>query len=307
MTWSPSALPRRLRLPPHRSLLLRGPSARLLGLDPRTALVVDDLPPPLARMLDELAAPVERVGLVARAVQRGADRDAAEELLGRLVGSGVLVDADGPDRVARRRAAAAVTVVGGGRLAAGIAAGIGLAGVGSVWVEPGPDGSVQERDLGTGLLDGDRGRPRAEAIADVVRAAARRHRDRGTTGVAEPLRVPDVHRPAPVRPRSRLAGRHGPARRAARPGRRCDGGRHCGVGGGPGARRAGRRGGRSGARAVGARRHTGDRHRLGRAAAPRVAGAPGLRVWCTTIRADMRAAPRAGDNHEVMTAARPAK
>ena len=172
MTWSPSALPRRLRLPPHRSLLLRGPSARLLGLDPRTALVVDDLPPPLARMLDELAAPVERVGLLARAVQRGADRDAAEELLGRLVGSGVVVDADGPDRVARQRAAAAVTVVGGGRLSSGIAAGLGLAGVGSVWVETGPNGPVQECDLGTGLLDGDRGRPRAEAIADVVRRVA---------------------------------------------------------------------------------------------------------------------------------------
>jgi hypothetical protein len=38
-----------------------------------------------------------------------------------------------------------------------------------------------------------------------------------------------------------------------------------------------------------------------------VAGAPGLRVWRTTIRADMRAACRAGDNHEVMTAARPSK
>jgi hypothetical protein len=188
MTWSPSALPRRLRLPPHRSLLLRGPSARLLGLDPRTALVVDDLPPPLARMLDELAAPVERVGLVARAVQRGADRDAAEELLGRLVGSGVLVDADGPDRVARQRAAATVTVVGGGRLESGIAAGLGLAGVGSVWVEAGPDGPVQECDLGTGLLDGDRGRPRAEAIADVVRRVAP-----GTSVGPPPARaVPDL-------------------------------------------------------------------------------------------------------------------
>ena len=188
MTWSPSALPRRLRLPPHRSLLLRGPSARLLGLDPRTALVVDDLPPPLARMLDELAAPVERVGLVARAVQRGADRDAAEELLGRLVGSGVLVDADWPDRVARQRAAAAVSVVGGGRLASGIAAGLGLAGVGSVWVGAGPDGPVQECDLGTGLLDGDRGRPRAEAIADVVRRVAP-----GTSVGPPPARaVPDL-------------------------------------------------------------------------------------------------------------------
>jgi hypothetical protein len=168
----PLSLPRRLRLPPDRSLLLRGASARLLGLDPRTALVVDDLAPPLAQMLDELAVPTERVGLVARAVQRGADRDAAEELLHRLVDAGVLVDADGPARVARHRAAAGVTVVGGGRVAAGIATGLALAGVGSVWIDAEADCAVQECDLGTGLLDGDRGRSAVEAIVDVVRRVA---------------------------------------------------------------------------------------------------------------------------------------
>jgi bacteriocin biosynthesis cyclodehydratase domain-containing protein len=162
-------LPRRLRLPPYRSLLVRGPTARLMGLDPRTALVADGLPPPLAQMLDELAAPAERVGLVARAVQRGGDRDAAEELLRRLVDTGVLVDAAGPDRIARQRAAAAVTVVGGGRLAAGTATGLALAGVGSVWIDADTDAPVQEGDLGTGLLDGDRGRSAVEAVVDVVR------------------------------------------------------------------------------------------------------------------------------------------
>ena len=169
-------LPRRLRLSPHRSLLVRGQSARLLGLDPRTALAVDDLPPPLAGMLDELAAPTERIGLVARAVQRGADRDEAEELLRRLVDTGVLVDAEGPERVARQRAAAAVTVVGGGPLAAGVAAGLGRAGIGAVWVEAAADGAadgvVQEGDLGTGLLDTDRGRSALEAVVDVVRRVA---------------------------------------------------------------------------------------------------------------------------------------
>jgi len=162
-------LPRRLRLPPHRSLLLRGPTARLLGLDPRTALVVDGLPPPLGQMLDELAAPAERVGLVARAVQRGADRDAAEQLLRRLVDTGVLVDADGPDRAARQRAAAAVIVVGGGRLAAGTATGLALAGVGSVWIDADTDRTVQEGDVGTGLLDADRGRSAVEVVLDAVR------------------------------------------------------------------------------------------------------------------------------------------
>ena len=184
----PVVLPRRLRLPPHRSLLLRGPSARLVGLDPRTALVVDDLPPPLAQMLDELAVPEERVGLVARAVQRGAHRDAAEELLRRLVDADVLVDADEPDRIARRRAAAAVIVVGGGRVAAGTATALALAGVGSVWIDADTDGAVQEGDLGTGLLDGDRGRSAVEAVVDVVRRVAS-----GTSAGRPPARAaPDL-------------------------------------------------------------------------------------------------------------------
>ena len=184
----PSGQPRRLRLPPHRSLLLRGPSARLVGLDPRTALLVDDLSPPLAQMLDELAVPAERVGLVARAVQRGADRDAAEDLLRRLLDAGVLLDADGPDRVARQRAAAAVTVVGGGRLATGTATGLALGGVGSVWIDADADGTVQELDLGTGLLDADRGRSAVQAIVDAVSRIAP-----GTsTGRPPPRAVPDL-------------------------------------------------------------------------------------------------------------------
>jgi bacteriocin biosynthesis cyclodehydratase domain-containing protein len=184
----PVVLPRRLRLRPHRSLLLRGPSARLVGLDPRTALVVDDLPPPLAQMLDELAVPTERVGLLARAVQRGAHRDAAEELLRQLVDADVLVDADEPDRVARQRAAAAVIVVGGGRVAAGTATGLALAGVGRVWIDADADGAVQEGDLGTGLLDGDRGRSAIEAVVDVVRRVAP-----GTSAGRPPARAaPDL-------------------------------------------------------------------------------------------------------------------
>jgi bacteriocin biosynthesis cyclodehydratase domain-containing protein len=123
-------------------------------------------------MLDELVAPTERVDLVARAVQRGAHRDAAEELLRRLLDAGVLVDAEEPDRVARHRAVAGVTVVGGGRLAAGIATGLALAGIGRVWIATDAECAVQEGDLGTGLLDGDRGRSAVEAIVDVVRRVA---------------------------------------------------------------------------------------------------------------------------------------
>ena len=172
MTPRASALPRTLRLPPHRSLLQRGPAARMLGLDPRTALAVDDLPPALARMLDELAAPADRAGLVTRAVRRGVEARAAEDLLRRLLDAGALVDADGPERVTRHRAAAVVAVVGDGRLAAGVAAGLALARVGAVQVGAAGGGVVQASDLGTGLLDVDRGRPRTGAVVDAVRRVA---------------------------------------------------------------------------------------------------------------------------------------
>src|SRR5690349_19385155 len=109
-------LPRLIALPPYRSLLRRGTSARQFGLDPRTAVAVDDLSPPLAAMLDELAAPADRVELVARAVRRGAECGAAEDLLRRMLDAGVLVDAADRERAAGRRGDAAVDVVGDGPL-----------------------------------------------------------------------------------------------------------------------------------------------------------------------------------------------
>jgi bacteriocin biosynthesis cyclodehydratase domain-containing protein len=165
-------LPRALRLPPHHSLLRRGPTSRQFGLDPRAALAVDDLSPPLALMLDELVAPADRADLVARAVRRGADAAVAEELLRRLVAAGALVDAAGVERVARRRQEASVAVVGDGPLAVGVAAGLALAGVGAVHVGGPTAALVRTRDLGTGLLDADRGRPRSDALLDVVRRVA---------------------------------------------------------------------------------------------------------------------------------------
>lgn len=171
-----SALPRTLRLPPYRSLLQRGPAGRLVGLDPRTALAVDDLPPPLAHMLDELAAPADRAGLVSRAVRRGGEAGAAEDLLRRLLDARALVDADGPERAARHRAAAVVAVVGDGRLAVGVAAGLALAGVGTVHVGAPGERVVGTCDLGTGLLDVDRGRSRTDAVVDAVRRVVPRAR-----------------------------------------------------------------------------------------------------------------------------------
>ncbi len=156
-------LPTRLHLSPHRSVLPRGPRCRQLGLDPATALVVDDLTPALARMLDELAAPVD----TARLLERTADRDAAEGLLAELVAAGAVVDARAADRVTGRRRHATVLVTGGGPLATGIATGLVAGGVGTVHLRT--HGVTGSADLGTGLTDADRGLDRATAIRTAVR------------------------------------------------------------------------------------------------------------------------------------------
>ena len=82
-----------------------GRSSRLFGLDPGTALVVDDLSPPLAQMLDELVAPVDRDGLIARAVRRGAESPRTTCCAGssRLVRSSTRRSASGRHADERRR------------------------------------------------------------------------------------------------------------------------------------------------------------------------------------------------------------
>ena len=90
---------------------------------------------------------MERDGLVARAVRRGADAAAADDLLRRLVsrrGAGRRV---GRRQATRRRAEAAVAVSGDGPLAVGVAAGL-------AWPGSGP---CRSRGGGRG---GPRGRPR---------------------------------------------------------------------------------------------------------------------------------------------------
>lgn len=158
----------------------------MLGLDPSAAVVVEDLPPPLAEMLDELTAPVPTVELVDRAADRGADRTDAELLLAELVATGVLVDAADVQRRERRRAASTVVVHGCGPLAVGLVLGLATAGVGALHVVT--SGSVLEGDLGTGLLDTDRGRDRVSATA----AALARLHPRARTGPPPQRAVPDL-------------------------------------------------------------------------------------------------------------------
>lgn len=160
------SLPTVLRLPPHRSLLSRGPYARLVGLDPTAAVEVDDLTEPLAGLLDDLVVPTDRAALVDRAVRRGASPDEVDALLRELTGAGIVVDAAGPQRTAQRRAEATVLVDGEGPLAVGVACGLVLAGVGTVHVRA--VGTVREGDLGTGHLDADRGSSRVDALVAAV-------------------------------------------------------------------------------------------------------------------------------------------
>lgn len=163
-------LPAVLVVDPHRPLLERGPGTRVVGLAPGTAVVVDELTPPLAALLDELSRPARRDRVLARAVEAGADPAEAVAMVVDLLACGAVVDADGTARTARRRAGAVVRVQGDGAIAVGVACGLAAAGVGTVEVVAA--GVVERDDVGTGYLDEDRGRSRAAAAAEATRRVA---------------------------------------------------------------------------------------------------------------------------------------
>jgi bacteriocin biosynthesis cyclodehydratase domain-containing protein len=160
-------VPARVRVPPYGSVVPCGTDGRVLGLDPETALAVEHLPPGLAAMLDELVEPVAADALMARAAERGAALDAAEQLLDDLVRVGAVIDAAVVERRDRHRAESIVVVSGDGPLTVGVVLGLVRAGVGAVYTEVA--GVVSAAELGTGHVDADRGRDRAVAIRDAVR------------------------------------------------------------------------------------------------------------------------------------------
>lgn len=142
------------------------PQTRLIGLDPVSALVVDDLAPPLAELIDELHDPVAPAEFAARAAARGVPATDAFVLLHALHDAGELIDGATRERTQDHRAAAAVIVQGTGPLTVGIVVGLVGAGIGAVHLVT--TGLVTSADLGTGLSDADIGRPRAAAIARAV-------------------------------------------------------------------------------------------------------------------------------------------
>lgn len=193
----PSDLPERLRLAPGRAALWRSPTCLQLGLDQQRAMVLDDLPEPLAALLKRMDGVRSTTELLTEAQTAGSSRRDALTMLGELHRCGLVQDASAADhgppgwhRVAlateaaswsvhtthpprpmlRQRREAAVRVIGSGRVAVAVATALAGAGIGHVAVHA--SGSVTAADLGTGYQPGDLGRSRAEAAADAMRRCA---------------------------------------------------------------------------------------------------------------------------------------
>ncbi|HET9256516.1 MAG TPA: hypothetical protein VFO16_15140 [Pseudonocardiaceae bacterium] len=196
MTASPD-VPERLRLAPGRTALWRSPSSLQLGLDPQHAMVLDDLPEPLAELLKRIDGVRGTTELLDAAQAAGSSRRDAAAMLGDLHRRGlvqeVLAAEAGPPgwhrvalaaeaadwsayssrptrQVLHQRRTAVVRVAGSGRVAVAVAVALAAAGVGSVVADA--TGTVTAADLGTGYVPDDLGRSRAAAAADALRRAA---------------------------------------------------------------------------------------------------------------------------------------
>jgi hypothetical protein len=194
---APRDVPEQLRLAPGRVALWRSPTCLQLGLDPQRAMVLDELPEPLAALLRRMDGVRRTTELLNEAQAAGSSRREALAMLADLHQCGLVQEAGAADagrpgwhrvalaaeaagwsvhsrhptrEVLRQRRKAVVRVVGSGRVAVAVATALAAAGVGHVAVHA--TGTVTAADLGTGYLPDDLGRPRAGAAADAVRRCA---------------------------------------------------------------------------------------------------------------------------------------
>lgn len=209
-------LPRRPRLLPGLGVFERRSDELQIGLDPRHAVVAPNLPPILMDILRGLDGRHTTAALLALARDEHAER--LRDLLTGLAERGLIEEAesaDGPPECERepelwsaglgrrrrdtaaRRAQCAVVVHGGGRLAAGLAALLAAGGVGHVDTQA--HGTVTPDDLGSGLLDGDVGSARRQALSAVVRRANSTTRTARLRGNRQPdvVVITDAVVPAP--------------------------------------------------------------------------------------------------------------
>lgn len=192
----PRDVPEQLRLAPGRVALWRSPTCLQVGLDPQRAMVLDELPEPLAALLKRMDGVCSTTELLNEAQAAGSSRREALTMLADMHRCGLVQEAaadagrPGWHRVAlateaagwsvhschptrqvlRQRRKAVVRVVGSGRVGIAVATGLAAAGVGHVAVHA--TGTVTAADLGTGYLPDDLGRPRTAAAKDAVRRCA---------------------------------------------------------------------------------------------------------------------------------------
>lgn len=183
-----------------------------VGTDPRHAVVIGNVPPPVAPVLHSLDGRHTSDELLARA---GPDGPALADILAALAGAGLLDDAAPPERahrpalpglarltadrttwmlraghqhsgLGRLREQALVVVHGSGRIAVSVATLLAASGVG--WVHTAAEGVVQPEDVGSGYLDVDIGHARSESARRAV------HRIASTTRTTRPdaRRPPDL-------------------------------------------------------------------------------------------------------------------
>lgn len=180
----PVRLPRRPRLVFGIDAVQRSRTEVQVGLDPRLAVVIDELPPKVARTLCALdgtmrlstlldRAGPEHADLLCHAVSlltaRGLVEDAAGVRLSSRQPDVTLWSRHGTERadvVSARCAHGAVVVHGEGRLMVAIATLLAAAGVGQIVIESA--GTVAEQDVGTGFLTTDVGLRRRNAAVEAV-------------------------------------------------------------------------------------------------------------------------------------------
>lgn len=172
-----------------REPLWRNGSCVQLGLDPRSALVVDGLSPALAELIRRIDGTRTIRQLVVEAVTAGASEIEAAGLLADLAAAGLIEDAEGADLVPAelaadigawtlrsgrtggellaQRSAATVEVYGSGRVAIAVAMLLAASGVGRPLARP--NGHVTRADIGIGYGRQDIGQPREAAAAAAIR------------------------------------------------------------------------------------------------------------------------------------------
>jgi ThiF family len=160
-------------------------------------MVLDDLPEPLAALLQQMDGVCTTSELLVTAQMAGCSRAEALAMLADLHRRGLVQESPAAEggrpgwhRVAlateaaswsvhsphpmrgvlHQRRSAVVRVVGSGRVAVAVATGLAAAGVGHIAVDA--TGTVAAADLGTGYQPGDLGRSRTAAVADAVRRCA---------------------------------------------------------------------------------------------------------------------------------------